>query len=46
MPVEKPMALNAVQGREMLDASRRAGKRLMINFSSASPPITGAPRRK
>ncbi len=30
---EKPMAINAVEGRQMLDASRRAGKRLMINFS-------------
>jgi len=25
--------INAVEGRQMLDASRRAGKRLMINFS-------------
>jgi predicted dehydrogenase len=30
---EKPMAMNADEGREMLEASRRAGKRLMINFS-------------
>lgn len=30
---EKPMAMNAAQGREMLEASRAAGKRLMINFS-------------
>ena len=30
---EKPMALNAEEGRAMLAASRRAGKRLMINFS-------------
>lgn len=30
---EKPMAMNADEGREMLAAARRAGKRLMINFS-------------
>ncbi|HUX49534.1 MAG TPA: Gfo/Idh/MocA family oxidoreductase [Spirochaetia bacterium] len=30
---EKPMAMNAAEAREMLDAARRAGKRLMINFS-------------
>jgi len=30
---EKPMALNAAEGRTMLAASQRAGKRLMINFS-------------
>jgi predicted dehydrogenase len=30
---EKPMALNAAEGREMLAAARQAGKRLMINFS-------------
>ncbi len=30
---EKPMAMNAAEGREMLEASRRAGKRLMIDFS-------------
>ncbi|EEG07079.1 Gfo/Idh/MocA family protein [Pseudogulbenkiania ferrooxidans] len=30
---EKPMALNADEGREMLAAAQRAGKRLMINFS-------------
>ncbi|WP_423395172.1 Gfo/Idh/MocA family protein [Burkholderia sp. LMG 21824] len=30
---EKPMALNADEGREMLIAAQRAGKRLMINFS-------------
>jgi predicted dehydrogenase len=30
---EKPMAMNAVEGREMLDAAEAAGKRLMINFS-------------
>ncbi len=30
---EKPMALNAAEGRAMLAAAQRAGKRLMINFS-------------
>ena len=30
---EKPMAMNASQGREMLAAAERTGKRLMINFS-------------
>ena len=30
---EKPMAMNAQEGREMLDAANTAGKRLMINFS-------------
>ncbi|MEW5814061.1 MAG: Gfo/Idh/MocA family oxidoreductase [Spirochaetota bacterium] len=30
---EKPMAMNATEAREMLESSRRAGKRLMINFS-------------
>jgi predicted dehydrogenase len=30
---EKPMAMSAVEGREMLAAATKAGKRLMINFS-------------
>jgi predicted dehydrogenase len=30
---EKPMAMNAAEGREMLAAAQRTGKRLMINFS-------------
>ena len=30
---EKPMAMNALEGREMLEAAKDAGKRLMINFS-------------
>ncbi len=30
---EKPMALNAREAREMLDAAKRAGRRLGINFS-------------
>jgi predicted dehydrogenase len=30
---EKPMALSAAEGRQMLAAAERAGRRLMINFS-------------
>lgn len=30
---EKPMAMNAAEGRTMLAAAQHAGKRLMINFS-------------
>ena len=30
---EKPMAMNAAEAREMLAAARKAGKRLMIDFS-------------
>lgn len=30
---EKPMAMNASEAKEMLAASKKAGKRLMINFS-------------
>ncbi|WP_394788899.1 Gfo/Idh/MocA family protein [Rhodoferax sp.] len=30
---EKPMAMNAQEGREMLEAAKDVGKRLMINFS-------------
>lgn len=30
---EKPMAMNAAEGRDMLAAAEKAGKRLMINFS-------------
>lgn len=30
---EKPMAMDAAEGREMLAAARAAGRRLMINFS-------------
>jgi predicted dehydrogenase len=30
---EKPMAMNAEEGRAMLAAAKRAGRRLMINFS-------------
>ncbi|MDP2991701.1 MAG: Gfo/Idh/MocA family oxidoreductase [Kiritimatiellota bacterium] len=31
---EKPMAMSAAEGREMISASKKAKKRLMINFSS------------
>lgn len=31
---EKPMAMNAAEAREMLEAGRAAGRRLMIHFSS------------
>ena len=30
---EKPMAMSAAEGREMIAAAKKAGKRLMINFS-------------
>ncbi len=30
---EKPMAMNAVEARQMLEAARAAGRRLMIHFS-------------
>jgi predicted dehydrogenase len=30
---EKPMAMSAAEGRQMLEAAKKAGKRLMINFS-------------
>ncbi len=30
---EKPMAMNATEAREMLEAARKADRRLMINFS-------------
>jgi len=35
---EKPMALSAEQGKQMLEASKKAGKRLMINFSFRFAP--------
>ena len=35
---EKPMALNASEGRTMLEAAQKAGKRLMINFSFRFKP--------
>jgi predicted dehydrogenase len=39
---EKPMAMNAAEGREMLAAAKRAGKRLMINFSYRFMPSSWA----
>jgi predicted dehydrogenase len=39
---EKPMARNAKEGREMLAAARRAGKRLMIDFSFRFSPQSQA----
>ena len=35
---EKPMALNAKQGKQMLEAAEQARKRLMINFSFRFTP--------
>jgi predicted dehydrogenase len=35
---EKPMAMNAAEAREMQQAARRTGKRLMINFSFRFTP--------
>jgi predicted dehydrogenase len=35
---EKPMAVNTSQAQQMLDASKKAGKRLMINFSFRFKP--------
>lgn len=35
---EKPMALSAAEGRDMLEAARQAGRRLMINFSYRFSP--------
>jgi predicted dehydrogenase len=39
---EKPMAMHAVEAREMLDAAKRAKKRLMINFSYRFMPSSWA----
>ncbi len=43
---EKPMALNAVEAQEMLDAAAAAGKRLMINFSFRFRPQSFALKRE
>lgn len=43
---EKPMAMNAAEGREMLDAAERAGKRLMINFSFRFNPQSAALKKE
>ncbi len=39
---EKPMAMNVRQAKAMLEAARKAGKRLMINFSYRFMPQTRA----
>ncbi|MBT3276195.1 MAG: Gfo/Idh/MocA family oxidoreductase [Spirochaetales bacterium] len=43
---EKPMALNAAEGAEMLAASESAGKRLGINFSFRFVPQSAALKRE
>ena len=42
---EKPMAMNARQARAMLDASKKARRKLMINFSYRFMPQTQALKR-
>ena len=39
---EKPPALNAAEMREMLDASKKAGKRLMFDFNNRARPESQA----
>jgi predicted dehydrogenase len=39
---EKPPALNAAEMKEMLEASRKAGKRLMFNFNNRARPESRA----
>ncbi|MFP3091358.1 Gfo/Idh/MocA family oxidoreductase [Treponema sp. TIM-1] len=39
---EKPPALNAAEVREMLEASKKAGKRLMFNFNNRARPESQA----
>jgi predicted dehydrogenase len=39
---EKPMALNAVEARQMLDAAEAANRRIMINFSFRFTPASQA----
>jgi len=39
---EKPMALNAAEAEDMLNAARQAGRRLMINFSYRFMPQSQA----
>jgi predicted dehydrogenase len=39
---EKPMAMNAAEGREMIAAARKARRRLMINFSFRFTPQSWA----
>jgi predicted dehydrogenase len=42
---EKPPALNAAETREMLEASQRAGRRLMFNFNNRARPESQAMMR-
>jgi predicted dehydrogenase len=43
---EKPMALNAAEAQEMLDAAEKADRRLMINFSFRFAPTSWALKRE
>lgn len=43
---EKPMALNAEEAREMIEAARRADRRLMINFSFRFAEASWAMKRE
>jgi len=43
---EKPMALNGREARQMLDAARKADKRLMINFSFRFTPQSCALKKQ
>ncbi len=43
---EKPMAMNAAEARAMLQAAKRAGKRLMINFSFRFTPQSWALKKE
>ncbi len=43
---EKPMAMNADEAAAMIEASRRTGRRLMINFSSRFDPSAWAMKRE
>lgn len=43
---EKPMAMSAKEGTEMISAAEKAGKRLMINFSFRFTPQTMALKRE
>lgn len=43
---EKPMAMNAAEARRMLNAARKADRRIMINFSFRFTPQSQALRRE